>query len=480
MSRLEAMPESLPEQNATAMTQATAALADFIHRSSAADFPADALEKSKKVIADTVAAMLSGARSEVTEPLLAYLKMSGNRGDSPLLGHGERCGAETAAMINGTFGHALDFDDVLSMMPAHPSAVIIAALIADLERHPLDGQALIEAHVIGVEAGGKIGLGITTGHYHRGFHGTGTLGIFCGVAALAKAWRLEPAAIRSAFGIAGSMASGLRRNFGTMTKPLHTGWAASCALTAVRLAVCGFGAAPDILEAKSGFFAAYGVEASDPAKTVAALGRPWVISDPGIALKKFPCCYASHRGMDAILRLRERHRFTAANVASATCRMPPGGMQVLTYERPQTGLEAKFSLQYAMAAGILDGRYSLWSFTDEAVRRPEIAALMQRVRAFEDAACRGDDPLFETRSSGSRGFVEVDVELRNGLRDTLRVERPPGHPSRELSWDDLAQKFSDCAGQAGLEPARAAAALGQLRALETVASVAALMPLLTH
>lgn len=462
------------------MIEATAAIAEFIHRSSAADFPEHAIEKSKKVIADTVAVILAGANSEVSEPLLAYLRLSGESGASPVLGTAERCSAEMAALINGSFGHALDFDDVLSMMPAHPSAVIVAVLLADLARHPLSGKDLIESHVIGVEVGGKIGLGITTGHYDRGFHGTGTLGIFCGVAALAKAYRLKPDVIRTAFGIAASMASGLRRNFGTMTKPLHTGWAARSALAAVRLAMSGFTAAPDILEAKSGFFAAYGVAESRITTTIDGLGRPWVITDPGIALKKFPCCYATHRGMDGILMLREKHGFSAADVVRADCRMPQGGMQVLTYERPQTGLEAKFSLQYAIAAGIVDGRYSLYSFTDEAVRRPAIRDMMKRVRAFEDPACRGDDPLFETRSSGSRGFVEVDIELRNGLRDTLRIHKPPGHPSRELSWDDLDHKFLDCAAQAGTDAKHAENAIALLKTLETQAGVAGLVKLLVR
>ena len=411
------------------MHELTRTIAEFIDCSSASDFPADASEKSAKVITDTIAAMLSGAESEVTAPLLAYLKLSGESGNSPVIGTANRCSAEMAALINGTFGHALDFDDVLSMMPAHPSAVILAALLADLDNHPLSGKGLIEAHIVGVEVGGKIGLGITGGHYHRGFHGTGTLGIYCGVAALAKAYRLPPATTQTAFGIAGSMASGLRRNFGTMTKPLHTGWAARSALAAVRLASCGFTAAPDVLEAKAGFFAAYGVDQSDTQVTLQALGQPWIISDPGIALKQFACCYASHRGMDGILELRAKHGFSAADVVSAVCRMPPGGMQVLTYDNPQTGLEAKFSLQYAIAAGILDGAYTLASFTDAAVNRPEIRNLLTRVRTFEDPACRGDDPLFETRSSGSRGFVEVDVELRNGTKDTLRIMKPPGHPS---------------------------------------------------
>ncbi len=460
------------------MTALTQELAQFIHQTSIDRFPADAVEKSKKVIVDTIAAILAGAKSEVTEPLLAYLRISGEGGKNPVLGTSQRCSAEMAALINGTFGHALDFDDVLSMMPAHPSAVILAALLADLQNHPLSGKELIEAHVVGIEVGGKIGLGITTGHYHRGFHGTGTLGIFCGVAALAKAYRLPPLTTQIAFGIAGSMASGLRRNFGTMTKPLHTGWAARSALAAVRLAICDFTAAQDIIEAKSGFFAAYGVDKSSPKVTSDALANPWIISDPGIALKKFPCCYASHRGMDGILKLREKHGFNADDVTSAVCRMPPGGMQVLTYETPKTGLEAKFSLQYAIAAGILDGRYTLWSFTDDAVNRPEILHMLKRVKAFEDPGCRDDDPLFDTRSSGSRGFVEVDIELRNGTKDTVRIGKPPGHPSRELSWADLEHKFSDCASQAQMDDKNANAAIRALKELESQADVSKVIDLL--
>ena len=460
------------------MTGLTAYIADFIHGKSLADFPSGAVEKSKKVITDTVAVILAGADSEVTGPLLAYLKLSKDPGESPVIGTGLRCGAEMSALINGTFGHALDFDDVLSMMPAHPSAVILAALCADLAAKPLTGSDLIEAHVMGVEVGGKIGLGMTTGHYHRGFHGTGTLGIFCGVAALAKAYRLPPATTGIAFGIAASMASGLRRSFGTMTKPLHTGWAARSALAAVRLAMSGFTAPPDVLESKAGFFDAFGVDRSMPKVTMEGLGKPWVIADPGIALKKFPCCYASHRGMDGVLALRERHGFTAADVVRLECRMPPGGMQVLTYPDPKTGLEAKFSLQYALAAGILDGGYTLWSFTDEAVNRPEIRNLLGRVAAFEDDRCRGDDPLFETRSSGSRGLVEVEVELRSGRKDTVRIVNPPGHPVRELSWEDLESKFRDCSAQARLGEENILAAFRALRALDDHPDVAQIIRLL--
>lgn len=460
------------------MTGLTETLARFIHEKGLRDLPQSAPEKAKKVIADTFAVMLAGAGSEVAAPLLRYAELCGEKGTSPILGASRTSTPEIAALVNGAFGHALDFDDVLSMMPAHPSAVILPALCASLDGGPVSGKRLIEAYALGIEVGGKVGLGITVGHYHRGFHGTGTLGIFSALAALAKLHRLDVATTRIAFGIASSMASGLQRNFGTMTKPLHTGWAARSALAAVRLASCGVTAAPDVLEAKAGFFAAYGVEHSDPAVTAAGLGKPWVLVDPGIALKKFPCCYASHRGMDGVLELKRRHAFGAGKLERLACLMPPGGMRALIYPRPVTGLEGKFSLEYALAAGIVDGKYSLSTFTDEAVRRPAIADLLARVVVWEDRRCAEGDPLFESRSPGSRGFVEVELSLKNGVRDVLRVDRPPGHPSRELSWDDIHAKFLDCAAHARLPPDRSRRAFDLICALDKLDNVAKLLELL--
>lgn len=460
------------------MAGLTETLASFIRDSNLGDLPQGGIEKAKKAIADTFAVILAGAGSEVAEPLLRYVERSGETGAVPILGTSRTAAAEVAAMVNGTFGHALDFDDVLSMMPAHPSAVILPALCASLEGGTITGARLIEAYASGIEAGGKIGLGITVGHYHRGFHGTGTLGIFSALAALAKLHRLDVTTTRIALGIAASMASGLQRNFGTMTKPLHTGWAARGALAAARLASCGFTAAPDVLEAKAGFFAAYGVAESEAGVTAANLGKPWALLDPGIALKKFPCCYASHRGMDGVLELKRRHRFAAEEVARLTCRMPPGGMRVLTYPRPTTGLESKFSLEYALAAGVLDGTYTLRTFSDEAVQRPAIVSLLERITATEDARCRGDDPLFETRSPGSRGFVEVELSLKNGVRDTVRIDKPPGHPSRELSWADIKAKFQDCARHAQLPVERATQAFELIAHLDRVDDFAQALDLL--
>ena len=247
---------------------------------------------------------------------------------------------------------------------------------------------------------------------------------------------------------------------------------------AVQLARSGFTAAPDVLEAPAGFFAAYGVEASRPEAAIDQLGNPWVIVDPGLALKRFPCCYAAHRGMDGVLQLRQSLGLNADNLEHLICRMPPGGMRVLIYPQPRTGLEGKFSLHYALAAGILDGQYTLWSFTDEALNRAPIGDLYARISVSEEPHCAGNDPLLETRSSGSRGFVEVEAVHTDGRRAAVRVDTAPGHPTRELTWDDVAAKFMDCAAQARLDLGKAEQALGMLTRLETCADIREVLVLL--
>jgi 2-methylcitrate dehydratase PrpD len=458
----------------------TETIAQFIAQSSLQDLPRGAIDNSKRVLADTFAVILAGAGSEVAEPLLRYARQTGSTGPCPILGTKHTASAETAALVNGTFGHALDFDDVLTMMPGHPSAIIVAAVLAAAGSTPCSGRDLLEAHIIGIEVGAKIGLAITHGHYERGFHGTGTLGIFSALAALAKFRKLDVDSTRIAFGIASSMASGVRRNFGTMTKPLHTGWAARSALTAIELAGCGFSAAPDALEAKAGFFASYGVDGSDPQVACSALGKPWTIVDPGIGLKKWPCYNGSQRGMHGVLQLREQLGFDAESLERLECRMPPGGMNVVIYPRPRTGLEGKFSLQYVLAAGVLDGAYSLRSFTDEAVRRPEIAALYEKIDAHEDPRCGGNDPQLARLAAGARGFVEVEARLKDGRRRVLRVDAAPGHPRHPLSWNDLEQKFSDCAAHGRIAPAPAVTAFNAIRQLQDCPDLAAIVTALSR
>jgi 2-methylcitrate dehydratase PrpD len=453
-------------------------LAAFIHDVAFDESHQRLFDQAEKVIADSYAAILSGAGSEVAPPTLRYLATAGATGRRPIIGTGLASSAEMAALVNGTFGAALDFDDVLPIMPGHPSAVIVAALSAVADAAEADGRRFVEAYVIGVEVGAKIARGIGFGHYQRGFHGTGTLCVFSALAALARLLRLEPAETATAFAIAASMSCGLQSNFGTMTKPLHSGLAARSAIAACSLARVGFTASPTSLDGRSGFFAVYGTPESNAEATIDSLGKPWAVSEPSSTLKKFSCCLATHRAIDGLQQLKATLGLTPDNLAELTCRVAPGALTPLPYAAPATGLEGKFSMPYPLAAGILDASYSIWTFTDEAVRRPAIAALLPRIKVVEDPACVADDADWRNRSYSSRGVVRLEARTTDGRTAATEVHFPPGNPARPLGWDDMAAKFADCAAYAGVRPAPASEAFGILRHLRRHASVEPLLALL--
>lgn len=454
----------------------TFAIADFVHRYPALD-PA-VTESAKKVIADSLSCIVAGAASEVAGPMVAYLQRMGRTGTSPILGTALAFDPEAAALANGTFGHGLDYDDGSVLTPVHPSVTMVSALLA--AGGAIDGRQLIDAYTIGVEVAIKLGVGIGIDHYERGFHGTSTLGTLGAVAALARARRLSPDATRQALGIAASMAGGVQANFGSMVKPLHTGLAARNAVAAVELAVSGFTAADDVLEHPSGFFAAFGSAHSDAARTIDSLGRPLCVLDPGMSLKRYACCYASHRPMQGLLELRRKLDLDADNIEEVTCTLAPGSLRALIHPRPRNGLEGKFSLEYALAAGVADGNYSLWSFTDEAVQRPQVQALLPRMKVGEDASCAKGDPNAGHVGPSRRGFVLLSARTHDGRSAQTRVDTLPGSPDQPLSWAEVEQKFLDCAKAAKLDDTRSVSAWRTIATLERCSSIDALASALTQ
>lgn len=454
-----------------AVTKLTQELAQFIASADTAEIGDIGIDKAKKVITDTFAVILSGAGSEVAPPTLAFARQAGS-GNVPAIGTSDRFSPPTSALVQGTFGAALDFDDVLSMMPGHPAAVIMPALMSQCDTGKVSGADFIDAYVVGLEVGSKLSQGVGLQHYFRGFHATGTIAIFCAVASLARLHRLSERETSMALSIAASTASGLQANFGSMTKPLHSGWAAQAAVTAVMLVQSGFTASENALEADGGYLAAYGTDESDPAKVKPLLGSPWTIVEPGIALKKFPTCYATHRAIDALRQIEDRVGRIRGRVSNIRCRVAPKSLRPLPFMRPETGLQSKFSMPHALAAAVVFDELKIASFADEAVRNPELVALYDKIDAQEDIACTEGDPDFEKKSSGTRGFVLVEVALDDGAVESARVDIPPGHPKRELSWADLEAKFADCAESCGLHQRQASDAFSRLHALERQADVA--------
>lgn len=426
----------------------TAGVAGLVHDTTDQDIPSEAREAARRALLDTVGVALAGSGEECVRILRDVLAPdTPPDGGATLLGSG-RCGsALDAAQLNATAAHALDFDDTHAAIRGHPSATIVPAALAAAELVGAGGAELITAYVLGLEAAARVGASLGPSHARQGFHSTATLGVLGAAAASARLLRLGPARTATALGIAASSAAGLRLNFGYMTKPLHAGNAARAGLLAALLARRGFTATPSVLDGERGFTAVFSPGDGDPA----AIGSPratggWQVLDPGIAVKKYPCCNRGHRAADAILTLVRRHGFGAADVDRIEVRMPAGEVDAagrvgpMTYPAPVTGLQAKFSMQYVLAAAVLDGGLGIGAFTDGQVARPRARRLLARVRPVADPDRPAADPELN--------YVEVVVRLVDGPELTERVHFSRGDPRGgvPLSAADLAEKYRDCAG----------------------------------
>jgi 2-methylcitrate dehydratase PrpD len=419
-------------------TGLTEAIADFVHKSDAGGWPADVWETARRAVVDTVGVTIAARRDPGFQILLDAMRAELPSGRATVLATGERTSAASAALLNGAGGHALDFDDVADPIYGHPSVVLVPTVLAVAEVEGASGRDVLESYVTGFHVACAIAAGIDVrGHYSHGWHSTATIGVLAATAAAARLLRLEPERTRHALGIAASTASGSRQNFGSMTKPLHPGLAARDAVLAVNLARTGFTADPDQLEAPLGYFAMY-AGGVDAAAVRDALHGPSALHRYGLNVKKYACCYNTHRTADAILELVHQARLDADQVTAVRLTLEPGGFDPLIHRRPRTGLQGKFSPEYVLAAAIVDAEITLSSFLDQAVRREEAQRLVARVTRQESAV-----PPFGPRA-WEFAYAVVEVETRSGEVLRQRADVPRGDARAPLGRGDLEAKFRDC------------------------------------
>jgi 2-methylcitrate dehydratase PrpD len=395
------------------------------------------LERATRAVIDTVGVAVA-ARQEPSFTILARTVGGATAtGDATVLPTRTRMSAAQAALLNGTAGHALDFDDVADDLKGHPSVVLVSALLAVAETNANSGREFLEAYAIGLEVACAIARGLPVeAHYRTGWHSTATVGILAAAAAAGRLLHLDDARMRNALGIAASMASGSRQNFGTMTKPLHAGLAARDAVIAAQLAANGFTADQRQLEGPAGYFQIYGVD-PDPREVLNALAHPRALVEHGLNVKKYACCYETHRAADAALAMYGRGVRGNA-VRSVTVSVQPGGSQAVIHHRPETGLEGKFSAEYVVAACLLDGRLSLFSFTDDAVGRQDAQDLLRRVVVQEVASPPFGPGGFE------HAYATVEVTLTDGSTVRERCDVPRGDARAPLADAELEAKFREC------------------------------------
>ena len=396
----------------------------------------------ERAFVDTVAVLLAGRDTPAVAALIGTVPAVASGGPSRCLTIGRPMAARSAALIDGTSAHALDYDDVDDALLAHPSAVLVPAILAEGEACGASGDDLLDSYRRGLETCRAVAAAIgIEGHYHAGWHSTSTIGTIGAAAAVARLLRLPAEAVRHCFGLAATMAAGSRQNFGTMAKPLHAGLAAERGILAAELAARGFTADPDQLEGPMGFLALYGGGTSPRVSEALPID-----ADPdGLNVKLYPCCYATHAAIDASLELAAT-RPAGTEIIAVEVVVPPGGLAPLIHHRPTDGLQAKFSLEYAVAAALLDGGVTLASFDDARVRADDVQKLLRDVQLASAATPPSGPPAW------SDAFAAVvTVSTSDGASATGRVDRPAGHATRPVTDERLRVKFADCLAGAGIE-----------------------------
>lgn len=440
----------------TALAQA---IGSFASKLRYAQLPSAATALAKLGISDCIAVMVAGSREPAVATLRATLATLGGPAESTLYFGSERMPAPSAAWINSTAGHVLDYDDVAF---GHPSVVIVPAILAEAEALDASGADLLTAYIAGYETWMELVTRERANYQMKGWHPTPLLGALAAAAACANLHRLDEEAATSALGLAAAQASGITASYGTMAKAMQVGKAAYNGLLSARMAAAGLRAAPDSLDHERGFLRAISPAGDVDLERAPQLGTRWHAIEHGLSIKRYPMCYCAHRAIDAALELKPRVDPHAVERIEVTL----GKIQAATLKnhRPANGLDAIFSVEFGIAAALIAGNVGLREVSDEFVARADVQSLLARVTvsAHEDY-----DPEWPAMAR----FDQVHVRLRDGATVSSEpVRRALGDATRPLAPQDLRAKFVDCLA-AGGSSVDAAALLVDLQRVETLPSI---------
>lgn len=434
-------------------------LASFVADLAFEDIPTDLVDLAERAFVDTVGVTLAGATADAGRRAASFATAhAGPSGGSSLFGREETAPLPSAALANAAAGHALDYDDLSWGMDGHPSVPLVAPILSLGEAIDASGAKAITAYVAGFETQCYLAEPISPKHYEAGWHPTATFGTFGAAAAACSLLNLDREATERALGIAASMPSGLKRNFGSMTKPLHPGLAARSGVTAALLADDGFTSGDVPVSGDRGFFDLYGDGASS---TLTPPGNPYRLRTEGISVKYYPCCYFTHTSITATTDLVDEHNLEPSDIEAIEVAAAKGADDALGYTDPRTGLEAKFSMEYCVAAAAVYDRVGLAAFEDETVDDPEVQSVMERV-SFEV-----DDSLEYDDQEATVAVVTVD-----GERHERHQEDPPGVPEAPLTEAELREKYLECAAYGAVDDATAKVTHDRLASLAEESSVA--------
>lgn len=389
------------------------------------DIPGDVRIEGVRTFVNWVGCAIGGANHETATHAIKALKPFSGPTEATILGRTERLDALNAALLNGITSHVLDYDDTHLATILHPAGPVASALLALAEYRPMNGRDFMTALIVGVEVESRIANAVYPDHYDRGWHITGTAGVFGGAAAIGKAIGLSPVQMQWALGIAASQSAGLREQFGTMTKSFHPGSAAKNGMMSALLAEAGYDASVQILEAKRGF--AYTMsDKQDFDEILGELGTRWESATN--SYKPFACGIVIHPTIDGCIQIREEIGDRVNDIESVALTTHPLVLELTGKKEPRDELEGKFSVYHSAACALLRGDGAPTAFTDEVVNLPELVALRRKVTATADPNCHG-------------ASVTIDVTFKDGTTLHKHVDRAIGSREVPLTNEQLETKF---------------------------------------
>lgn len=409
----------------SSMRSPTLQLAERISNANYADIPPAAKEVGKQALMDFIGVTVAGMEEPLSRILIAEADEAGGHAQATLIGSNVRANVQQAALINGSAGHAHDYDDVHINMGGHPTVPVAPVVFALGEHLARSGSELLTAFIAGVDTECILGRYAGPSHYAKGWHATGTLGTFGAAAAASLLRKLDTPTTAAALGIAGTQAAGLKSQFGTMCKPLHAGHAATTGVQAAGLAEREFSSRLDILEANQGFMSTQCESASEERFSV-AMGNAAFAQN--ICFKYHAACYLTHSSIEAVSNLCNGNLFAPGDIESVEIRVNAGHFDVCNIQEPGTGLEAKFSLRFTAAmamAGLATSSISI--FTDALTQQPELIALRNKVRVTAHTSPNPESIVTITLTTGETYSEAVNVAI----------------PMTDLSaqWEKLERKF---------------------------------------
>ncbi len=444
------------------MTGLTRQAAEFLAGLDPKTVPDVCLDAAAFGTTDCVAVMIAGSGEDAPRLVRELVAPASGPDTAPLIPSGEMLAPADAALVNGVAGHALDYDDV--GIDGHPSTVLAPAILAEGHALGVSGERALAAYAAGYELWALMDA-LEPGKLHdRGFHPTAVQGTVATASACAVLHGLDADRAANAIAVGASLGSGLVANFGTMTKPLHAGRAGQSGIIAARLAARGFTASPDVLEHRTGYLRAHSPSGTpDLEERNYRLGQHWRMADLGLNIKLYPLCYSTHRAIDAMLDIVEAHDLKPADVREIRVGAGVPELLMLRNHEPKTGLEAKFSMEFAMASALVARRVGISELSDDFVRRPEVIEAMRKVAcaAIHDGIAGMPDSPPDT----------VEVELSTGeVLTHAPVQFARGSWQNPLGRDGLRAKFMDCV-DGRLAPEQASRLFDQLVGLRRIASL---------